>query len=113
MQVPQLLQSEKPSFKTAADAIVAVVHLTFLANDFRLTGLAEPLTDTAAVFPSSWNSTSELYTFRYRHPKSDLSFLMKIIVMGRTVLVHATTEETGKVLSVNLKYGFCIYVTHY
>jgi len=55
-----------------------------------------------------WNRNSDGYSFVYRHPASQLPYVMKIIKMDQMLFVHCLSKQEGKVH--NLEINIADYV---
>lgn len=90
------------------DAIAAAVHAIMLAVGFRFSGLgddarqgkAEPFNiyndshysiegdGTSKTLPEGWNSNGpHCYNFRYSHPQSSLTFVIKVVRLGDKCII--------------------------
>lgn len=104
---------------SAYEAVALFMHSAMLFAGFRLVGLGESgaLTSTGNKWPSfdcgdlkgvsalpkSWNHSTDLYAFRYKHPQSSMTFLLKILKMGATFVVNGLALEDGKIYEIRLK----------
>lgn len=99
----RLLSRPSPQFHARADAIAYAVHATFVTNGFRLVGLDDDLSAPDRDFeglPGQWNASHDAYTFRYRSGSSLV--VVKAVVMGDVVLVHASRQGSTDVHTVEL-----------
>lgn len=114
---PEISAEESPSIllATQSDTLYATLHAILTNLGFRLIGLGEsnPLpkqssttstttNTTPNALPEGWNATGESYSLRYRHEQSSLTFLLKALKMGDSVLVHGMAVEDGKLLTLPL-----------
>ncbi|ORX97921.1 hypothetical protein K493DRAFT_313873 [Basidiobolus meristosporus CBS 931.73] len=57
--------------------------------------------------PVGWNS-SDCYSFRYTHPQSQLTFLVKSVHIGNKLVVHGSTKENDKIESFEVDISNCL-----
>ncbi|KAI8075482.1 PI31 proteasome regulator N-terminal-domain-containing protein [Gilbertella persicaria] len=74
-------------FKNPYDAIAGAVHAIMLSVGFRFAGLGDDARQegdgTRKVLPENWNENGlHVYAFRYSHPQSSLTFVVKTLKLG-------------------------------
>jgi len=88
------------------DALAALFHSIMISVGFRLVGLGEEDSDDNKIerdsegiiigLPKEWNSQGpNSYAFRYRHPQSSLTFLVKCMRLANKFLIHAMGIEVS------------------
>ena len=50
--------------------------------------------------PTDWNTSKDVYCFRYRHSQSAMTFLLKCLPMANKFIIHALAIEVSISLSV-------------
>jgi hypothetical protein len=95
-------------------AIAFLLHLFMVQRGFRCVGLSEndPITelpsDANPYLPlDGWNRSADVFTFKYKHSQSAMTFLLKCVTLGDRLLVHALAIEDKK------PYGLELDVTEY
>ncbi|KAG9288725.1 hypothetical protein G9A89_004344 [Geosiphon pyriformis] len=94
--------------KSGHDALAAAFHAIMLAVDFRFVGLGEDGTigssqDTLVPLPPDWNANGpDSYSFRYKHPQSALTFLIKSMRLSNKFLIHGMGIEDNKTFSLEV-----------
>lgn len=98
------IDNEKPSFRNPIDAIIVALHITMKSLQFRCVGCGEVIDEkeNEKLLPEGWNKSQDAYSFRYKHPKSSMTFLVKSIVMGEKLLVHGLAIEDNKIHTFEL-----------
>ncbi|OZJ06139.1 hypothetical protein BZG36_01011 [Bifiguratus adelaidae] len=93
------------------DALAALCHAIMSSVDFRFVGLGENETvaqvpeasSKATKLPPQWNAHGpESYAFRYKHPQSQLTFLIKCLKMGNRFVVMAMAIEADKTWTLDI-----------
>ncbi|KAI8096097.1 PI31 proteasome regulator N-terminal-domain-containing protein [Thamnidium elegans] len=74
------------------DAVAAACHAIMLSVGFRFAGLGDDARQegdgTIKVLPESWNNNGpHCYQFRYSHPQSSLTFVIKIVRLGDKCII--------------------------
>ncbi|KAI8818960.1 PI31 proteasome regulator N-terminal-domain-containing protein [Fimicolochytrium jonesii] len=108
----------KFTMKSPADLTVALFHAAMSRYGFRFIGVGEerkdhadyPDTDQASVvvrsLPSDWNATGDMFSFRYKHSQSSLTFLLKCVKVGKNkLIVHGMGIEDEKLHTIELAPG--------
>ncbi|KAI9098095.1 PI31 proteasome regulator N-terminal-domain-containing protein [Phlyctochytrium arcticum] len=99
------------TLKSPADFSMAFFHAAMLALGFRFLGLGEEKRDyddagaSDVAFPrlpSDWNATGDSFSFRYSHPQSSFTFLLKGVKMMDKLIVHAVGIEDGTLHTIEL-----------
>lgn len=102
------------------ETLVLLLHQLMLSEGFECIGLEEQSQpksqssqssqslDKGESVPLGWNKSSDVYTFKYRHSAlSSFTFVLKILTLGRQLLVHASTLEHGTPCACDIKYVIC------
>jgi hypothetical protein len=53
--------------------------------------------------PKDWNKNQDVYTFRFKHYRSSMTFVIKFLPLGKQLLIHAQAKEEGKTISMDLQ----------
>lgn len=94
----RLLPSQPTHPQSRHAAIVLLLHTLLVRRGFRLSGLGEEgnVVQTKEL-PAAWQTeagSEGTWTLRYRHPQSSLSYLVRAVRLGPTLLaVHALALE--------------------
>ncbi|KAJ7950242.1 Proteasome inhibitor-related [Quillaja saponaria] len=100
-----VIRAARPSFRNDHDKVAFAVHATFLATGHVLTAtgpsafsedaLSNPFTDE--VGNDRWNERDDEYAFVYINPeKGSKKVLVKCLVMGDKLLVHALSQGVSE-----------------
>jgi len=97
---------QKSQLRNGFDALSLVLHLVMKRLGFTFLGCGDA-NDLAGnqegVAPEGWNCLSDgAYTFRYKHPKSNKTFIIKNLVLGETLLVHGLVLEDNTIQTLEL-----------
>jgi len=93
VQVLSILENDKPKFNTATDAIAIVLHYVMVLEGFHLEGVSA---SDSTKPPEKWNQSGEIYSFRYKHSRSSMTFSLKCLILEDKLLVHAVAIENTK-----------------
>jgi len=97
------LAEHKPQLKNTIDAIGIALHFIFRQMQFKCIGVHDKLDSNAnTIVPPGWNSSSELYSFQYKHPKSSMTFMLKILLMGEKLLVNGVAQGDNNIQSIEV-----------
>eukprot|EP01119_Soliformovum_irregulare_P005992 TRINITY_DN17734_c0_g1_i1.p1 TRINITY_DN17734_c0_g1~~TRINITY_DN17734_c0_g1_i1.p1 ORF type:complete len:316 (+),score=46.39 TRINITY_DN17734_c0_g1_i1:75-1022(+) len=97
------LKDAKVPLRSKFDGLVLFLHNIMKLLDFRCVGCGDQTDDSADVIaPAGWNSSSDSWSFKYRHPRSTMTFVLKCLQMGDQILVHALAIEVNEVHSLQL-----------
>lgn len=99
--IPCLLPESNKSLTNPQDALAVLLHAAMTALSFRLVAIdedaapKEPESDaTPGLLPEGWNRRSpDVYTFKYKHEQSSLTFLLKLVKMAGKVIIHGIAVE--------------------
>lgn len=86
------------------DALVLAVHALMLCQGFRCIGTTESSPIREQELPQDWNRSDDVYSFKYKHQNSDLTFLLKMLVLGKNLILNAKATEQSDVYTVTLEY---------
>jgi len=124
---PKELDAEEKSkrliFKNSQDAIAALFHSIMLSLEFRLIGFGEEdnldnndisydrdSEGSIVTLPEVWNVQGpNIYTFRYKHRQSSLTFLIKCMKMANKFLVHGMAVEDNKTTTLEITTEDYVY----
>jgi hypothetical protein len=80
---------EKINISSDQDLIVVALHAIMSLSGFMLIGLGESENYIENnQIPPEWNNSQESWSFRYRHPKSTNTYVLKALKLGKKLLVH-------------------------
>ncbi|KAF8605303.1 hypothetical protein BDV93DRAFT_537387 [Ceratobasidium sp. AG-I] len=105
--IHNLLPAGSSTLSTPQDALAAVLHAAMTALSFRLVATDEAATakepesgSTPGSLPEDWNRKGpDVYTFKYKHDQSSLTFLLKLVKLAGRVIVHGIAVEDDKTKS--------------
>jgi len=97
-KISQVLNEEKPNFKNTFDAVAFVLHAVMKELGFPCIAVHEKWDEKAneKCAAEGWNSSSDSYSFTYKHSKSSMTFAIKSLVMGDKLLVNGLGIEDKK-----------------
>ncbi|MCJ1311963.1 hypothetical protein MMC25_005637 [Agyrium rufum] len=107
------LPESNPELRNQYDAIALLSHSCMLVVGFQLVGLGEDhkieshssATDVRPL-PAEWNATTSAnYAFRYTHPQSSLTYLVKISRLGNKAVINGLGIEDDKVHTFDVAAG--------
>jgi hypothetical protein len=96
---------QKPQLRNGFDGISLVLHFVMRKMGFTFLGCGENNDENAnkqVIAPEGWNNSTDSYSFRYRHPKSSMTFIIKNLVMGNKFLIHGLGIEDGNIHSFEI-----------
>jgi len=85
------ISKNKPPLRNAFDAVSVIVHLVLKELGFRCAD--QPQSSANAFLPEGWNSSSDSYSFRYRHPSSAMNFHVKAITLADKLMIFGMSLE--------------------
>lgn len=95
-----LLPEGTKKFDSAQDVLAALLHTTMVQLGFHLIALGhdDPLNpDPENVLPKDWAQKGpDNYTFRYKHDKASVEFLLNVTKLGRCTLLNAIGSEVRR-----------------
>ena len=66
------------------------------------------------VLPESWNSQGpSCYAFRYSHPQSSMTFVIKSLKLGNRFIIHGIAIEVSIISKSELKIKYIVYTIIY
>ncbi|KAI8332002.1 PI31 proteasome regulator N-terminal-domain-containing protein [Blakeslea trispora] len=97
----QSIVQNSNSLKNSYDALAAAVHAIMLGVGFRFAGLGDDARQegdgTTRVLPAEWNQSGpHMYSFRYSHPQSSLTFVIKIVKLGDKCIILGLGIDDNK-----------------
>jgi len=57
---------------------------------------------TEVLAPEGWNKSVDSYSFRYKNRQSNVTFVIKSLVMGNKLLVHGLGVEDGNIYNTDI-----------
>eukprot|EP01080_Neovahlkampfia_damariscottae_P000355 gene355-6769_t len=88
---------DKEKIDSTHEGIVLFLHLNMINCNFRLVGLSEKedIKELEKI-PKDWNKNKDAYVFKYKHVQSSLTFILKMIPLSSSLIVHAIASEDSK-----------------
>ncbi|EPZ35255.1 Proteasome Inhibitor PI31 domain-containing protein [Rozella allomycis CSF55] len=109
------LSQSKTRLKSQCDALALLFHAAFLNLGFQFLGNSEsenapidPNNSDIRLLPETWNNNQETFTFRYKHPQSAMTFLLKCLKLSDKFIVHGYAIQDGKINTLELKLSECV-----
>ncbi|KAI8371588.1 PI31 proteasome regulator N-terminal-domain-containing protein [Radiomyces spectabilis] len=95
------------SLQSGYDALAAASHAVMLSVGFRFAGLGDDARQegdgTKKQLPNEWNEHSpHFYAFRYSHPQSSLTFVLKSLRLGDRWIVHGLGIGDDKTATLDI-----------
>eukprot|EP01126_Amoeba_proteus_P041112 TRINITY_DN4412_c0_g1_i12.p1 TRINITY_DN4412_c0_g1~~TRINITY_DN4412_c0_g1_i12.p1 ORF type:complete len:220 (-),score=44.18 TRINITY_DN4412_c0_g1_i12:702-1289(-) len=102
--VIETLKKINPVVNNKFDALFVLIHAIMQCNGFKLVGLGEEgNTVEEKNLPVEWNQSQDSWSFRYKHYRSSMTFLLKAIRIGNNLLVHGLALEQNEILNLDLE----------
>jgi len=104
-EIISAFKEQKPTLRDRFDALNLVLHFVMKKFGFTFIGCGEndQNVNQQALAPEGWNCSSDTFSFRYKHPKSNTIFTIKNLVMGNKLLINGVREDgTIQSLEVNI-----------
>lgn len=119
--VVDFLKEGKPNLRNPFDAVAICLHFAMKKMGFKCLGCGDSndpsrnviLFDASSshfdyvednnLLPNGWNSSLDSYSFRYKHPQSSMTFLIKCITLGDKLLIHGLALEDNHTRSLELE----------
>ncbi|XP_022101501.1 proteasome inhibitor PI31 subunit-like [Acanthaster planci] len=100
-----LYTSVKNQIRSQYDALVCCLHWNMVHSGFKCVGLGEEASgQKSELLPSAWNEgTCDVYTLRYQPIEGTDFYLLKVIRMDDTLLVHLLREKDERVSNLSLE----------
>ncbi|KZO98005.1 hypothetical protein CALVIDRAFT_535602 [Calocera viscosa TUFC12733] len=104
--LPTLLPVGEPTIANPLSALTALIHTVLTGLSFRLqshsdTPLSPPPESNALL--ADWAvHTPESHTLLYKHPRSSLTYLFKLVRLGDKALLHGRSLESPATASVEV-----------
>lgn len=90
--------------KNGNEAISLVLHLIMLSQGFRCVGTSEKsIIKEGEVLPQGWNQSDDVYSFKYKHKQSSMTFVLKCLVLGNNLLVNGIALEDKHPYSISIE----------
>ncbi|CDS12680.1 hypothetical protein LRAMOSA04866 [Lichtheimia ramosa] len=95
------------TLQTPYDALAATTHAIMLSIGCKFAGLGDDARQegdgTVRVLPQEWNSNGpHHYAFRYSHPQSSMTFVIKSIKLGDRWICHGIAIEDNKTATLDI-----------
>ena len=88
---------EKSKLESTHEGIVLFLHLNMINCNFRTVGLSEKEENKELdKIPKDWNKNKDAYVFKYKHVQSSLTFVLKMIPLSSSLIIHAIATEDSK-----------------
>jgi len=103
-----ILADKRPQFRNGFDAISLVLHIVMRKLGFTFAGCGEANDESdpdAVIPPAAWNQSADSFCFRYKHPRSSSTFVIKNLVMGETLLVNGMVTEEKNIYNFEVRTG--------
>ncbi|KAI8098696.1 PI31 proteasome regulator N-terminal-domain-containing protein [Halteromyces radiatus] len=102
-----ILQNLPNSLQSPYDALMAASHSAMLAVGFKFAGLGDDARQegdgTKTILPNEWNDHGpHVYSIRYSHPQSSLTFIIKSIKLGEKWILHGLGIGDDKTATLEL-----------
>eukprot|EP01125_Pyxidicula_operculata_P001036 TRINITY_DN1091_c0_g1_i2.p1 TRINITY_DN1091_c0_g1~~TRINITY_DN1091_c0_g1_i2.p1 ORF type:complete len:311 (-),score=54.07 TRINITY_DN1091_c0_g1_i2:53-985(-) len=103
-QVIDLLKNKiKPKNNSSHDALFILLHAIMEVSGFKVVGLGESGNQIEEKqLPEEWNNSSDAWSFRYRHYRSGMTFLLKGLRLGDKMIIFALAVEQKETLNLEL-----------
>ncbi|KAI7851912.1 PI31 proteasome regulator N-terminal-domain-containing protein [Circinella umbellata] len=93
--------------ESAYDALAATTHAIMLSVGCKFAGLGDDARQegdgTIRVLPESWNLQGpSCYAFRYSHPQSSMTFVIKSLKLGNRFIIHGIAIEDNKTVTLDI-----------
>lgn len=93
----------KEKLNNTHEGLVLFIHFIMLGQGFRLVGLSEKdqLQDFKEL-PKEWNKSQDVYTLKYKHTQSSLTFLIKCVPISSNLIITSVALEDPKPVGIEL-----------
>ncbi|KAJ3162095.1 hypothetical protein HDU86_005793 [Geranomyces michiganensis] len=100
--------------KSAADLTMALFVAAMMRFGFRFLGIGEHRTDRTdpaeptavndalTPLPADWNASGDMFSVRFKHSQSSLTFLLKGVKVGSKLVVHGVATEDDNLHTIEL-----------
>lgn len=99
-------QDQKPKLRNGFDALSLIFHLVMKNSGFKFLGCGDDYNVENAnkdeLAPEGWNKSDDAYSFKYKHPRSSMTYVIKSLVMGQKLLVHGLGLEDGTIHNIEI-----------
>lgn len=91
--------------KSSADIIFVACHAFMISQGFRLSNLTEEESkkEDCEFLPNNWSPVVDTYSIIYKHIQSSLTYQLKGLAFGSTIMIHGMVVEEDRVYSIKLK----------
>ncbi|KAJ3184290.1 hypothetical protein HDU87_005137 [Geranomyces variabilis] len=105
---------DRAALKSAADLTMALFVAAMVRFGFRFLGIGEHRTDRTepteptstdaapTPLPSDWNASGDMFSFRFKHSQSSLTFLLKGVKVGSKLVIHGVAAEDDNLHTIEL-----------
>ncbi|XP_038051348.1 proteasome inhibitor PI31 subunit-like [Patiria miniata] len=100
-----LYASVQNQIRSQYDALICCLHWNMVQNGFKCVGAGDMATgQKTELLPSEWNGgTGEAYNLRYQPAEGTDYYLLKVVRMDDTLLVHILREKDERISNVSLE----------
>jgi hypothetical protein len=101
--VVQDFYENKEKLESTHEGIILFLHLIMNNSNFKCVGLSEKdeIKDLEEI-PKGWNKNKDAFVFKYKHVQSSLTFILKLIPLSSSLLIHAIASEDPSNSKVNM-----------
>jgi proteasome inhibitor subunit 1 (PI31) len=105
----QEIKTLNPKLTSAHEALALAIHVIMLQSGFRCVGIGEKgQTKEGEKLPAEWNASSDVFSFKYKHSLSQMTFCVKCLVLGDSLLVSGFAIEDQKPHTITIDVNsFC------
>ncbi|KZT62912.1 hypothetical protein CALCODRAFT_489446 [Calocera cornea HHB12733] len=104
--LPTLLPASSPTLPNPLSALTALLHTILTGLSFRLQSHSDtplsPPPSSNALLPEWTVHSPESHTLLYKHPRSSLTYLFKLVRLGDKALIHGRSLESPATASVEI-----------
>ncbi|KAI8138179.1 PI31 proteasome regulator N-terminal-domain-containing protein [Fennellomyces sp. T-0311] len=102
-----IAQITPSTLQSPYDALAACSHAIMLSVGCKFAGLGDDARQgdgSVRTLPESWNSQGPSnYAFRYSHPQSSMTFVIKSFRLGNRYLMHGLAIEDNKTATLDIE----------
>ncbi|XP_071804395.1 proteasome inhibitor PI31 subunit-like [Asterias amurensis] len=109
-----LYASVKYQIRSQYDALVCCLHWNMVHSGFKCVGTEEsPTGQKSELLPDGWcEGTSDSYALRYQPTEGEDGYLLKVVRIDDTLLVHVLRERDEKLSDLSLETSDYVNVDH-
>ncbi|ORZ16267.1 PI31 proteasome regulator N-terminal-domain-containing protein [Absidia repens] len=103
----KITQNLPNTLQSPYDALMAASHAAMLSVGFKFAGLGDDARQegdgTQTKLPEEWNAQGpHVYSIRYSHPQSSMTFVIKSLKLGNKWIVHGLGIDDNKTATLEL-----------